>query len=135
MQPLETTKKVLTWLYLCPPDENLSLFKKISCMAFCFGTITIMAMASLSGLIFAIKTISNDLEQCFYALFHTIATSTLLYMLIAIFLSRHQISNIFNSISKIYKLASKNDWVFSFRYYFWRKKNNKWWGNGTKLKL
>lgn len=117
MKPLESVKKVLTFLYMCPPDENSSKFKKILCVACSFGTITVMALASLSGAVYAIKCMSTDFEKCLFALFHTVATSTLLYMLIAIILTRNKISNIFNSISNIFELASKIFHVLHFIYF------------------
>lgn len=114
MQPSESVKKVLTFLYMCPPEENSSKIKKILCVTFSFGTMTVMALASLSGAVFAIKYMSIDFEKCLFAMFHTVATSTLLYMLIAIILSRNKMANILNSISNIYELASKISHVLYF---------------------
>lgn len=107
MQPIGSVKKVLTLLYLCAPDENSSKIKKIFCMACSFGVLTVMTLGASAGAFFAIEYVSIDAEKCLFATFHTVAYYTLIYMLIVIILWRNEMLEVFNSISKIYQLASK----------------------------
>lgn len=76
-------------------------------MACSFGAITVMTLGAFAGAFFAIEYMSIDAEKCLFATFHTVAYYTLLYMLIVIILWRNEMLNVFNSISKIYQLASK----------------------------
>lgn len=101
-------QQMLIWLCICPADQNTSQLKRYSHTVFSILVVTILSLASLSGAILCVKFLSIDLEECLFALYHTSATSTLLYMLIAVFFSRKRISATFRSLSEIYNTASKN---------------------------
>lgn len=112
MKPLVTTKKFLTWLCICPLDENSNKSKKLFCIAFSVIFIGNQVVAFAGSLTFFLKYVSIDLEVCLYALFQLAAEVGVMYMIIVAFIHRFKIAALFENLSKIYD-ESKNRWVFS----------------------
>lgn len=110
MKPLETNKKVLTWLSICPLDKNANWNQKLVRIAFSFVFIGNQVVAFAGSLTFFLKYVSVDLEQCLYALFQLAAEVSVMYMLTIAFVQRYKITALFDNLSKIYD-ASKICWT------------------------
>lgn len=114
MEPMATSRKVLTWIYLYPVNGNTSSANKT---AYKWFLLSIFAFLS-SGLAFSIACLfkywSIDLEKSLYSPIQIGPTLSTVYSLFIAFLLRNRILTMFHNLSKIYE-KSKQKSPFYFR--------------------
>lgn len=102
MKPLETTKRVLTWLCVCPADESTSIKQKKMYAIFTFMVCFSCISGFLGSVAFFIKFMKSDLENSLIALIVLAACAAIIIGIIVAFLFRHKINEIFEDLSTIY---------------------------------
>lgn len=103
MQPLATTRRVLTWLSICPADESCNERQKKAYVAHTLAVLFLNLIGFIGCLALCLKNVSIDFDDGMFALSGSITEFGVIYFLIAANLMRHQIDNIFTSLSTIYK--------------------------------
>lgn len=115
MEPMATSKKVLTWIYLYPVNENTDDTKKKRKVQRNF-LLSIFAFLS-SGLSFSIACLfkywSIDLKKSLYSPIQIGPTLSTVYSLFIALMLRNRIRTMFNNLSKIYE-KSKTNFLFHF---------------------
>lgn len=102
MKPLVTLQRILSWLHLCPEEENIHWRKKLAYII-CVSTIfVVISSLAASSAVFFVKFVSIDLKQSLFAVFQVIASSSVLCILIIAFFWSHKISAILEDLSAIY---------------------------------
>lgn len=118
MNPLKTSKQVMTWLCFFPADERTSNWKKLSYLALILVILIAMITIVLGSGSFFVRFLASDLELALYAVFQLSSCGPLLYLCNIFLLSRHRISIIFESLTKIHRLRKKNDQINAFRFIY-----------------
>lgn len=116
MRPLATNHRVLTWLCLCPAAKNTTRWVQFSYILFTVTTFLLVIIEQISSIVYFFTFVRSDLEIALNSIFQIFTGFGLLYMLIAMFFLRDQISAIFIKLSDIYK-ASKNLFGLSLNYF------------------
>ena len=106
MQPLATTKRIMTWLCMCPSDESTSRQKRVY-IAYSSAVLIINLISFSASLAYCIQFFYTDFEGAAFAFMVDIAGVGLIYSMIIAILMRQQILNIFTCLSTIYN-SSKN---------------------------
>lgn len=106
MNPLSTTKSVMTWLYIYPANESASAWQKIAYKCVGCTIIGIMSFGSASHLAFILQFWSTDLEESLFVFMGFISYSGTVYTKLIEFRLQHQMHGIFETLSTIYD-ASK----------------------------
>lgn len=101
MQPLATTKLVMTWLSMHPVDESATPKQKWFYIAHTSAVLIVNVVDLVSSLAYCLKFISTDFDSAVFAF--TIAEFGAIYFMIAAILMRHQIEGIFTNLTTIYK--------------------------------
>lgn len=105
MEPLATSKKVFTWIYLCPASENENRLRKLQ---YRYSLLGILAFL-LTGVAATIGTLykywSIDLEKVLYTPIQIGASLSTTYSLIIAFVLRNKILDMFNNLSRIYEIC------------------------------
>lgn len=104
---------ILTWLSLCPPDENIKKRPKIAYFLFTVTMFLIEFIGFLSSIAFLLTYLRRDLNKALYSVFQIASSSSVMYTMCAVFFLRHKISKIFTNLSEIYK-SSENHFDFFF---------------------
>lgn len=104
MEPLLTTKWVLTWLSVYPATESTSKFKKMAYTMFTVADYVGHLCGVFSHFAYFLKYLSTNLEDAIFAFMGAITFIGLIYIMAMLSLQRHQISDIFRKLSKIYRL-------------------------------
>lgn len=102
MGPLATNQRVLTWLCICPFDQDASIWKKSFFIILTLFLFTFEVSSWVSSIIFFVTNVSVDLENCLYAVFQIAATSGLIYMWMVAFISRKRINQFLGTLANIY---------------------------------
>lgn len=102
MNLLETNKQVLMWLCGIPPKEFDKKWKNIPYIILTASVIMVHSLAVISSAVFIYKNVSVSLEETLFSLFHNVGNSSTLYQSIAIILLKKKLTEIFESLSKIY---------------------------------
>lgn len=103
MEPLVTSQRVLTWLWMYSDDTVSSKWKKLVQRAGGQLCLIFQLVGFAGATIFIMKFVSIDVEKSFYAfmfasgLFDSACTAT------QAMLSRRKITGIFTRLSKIYR--------------------------------
>lgn len=111
--PLETNRFVLTWLCVYPADESTSKWQKMVHFMFGLAVFTANSLVFIVSISFFAKNVSIDLEEALFALIQMAGSGNILYVSIISYISRHKITTIFNSLSKIYE-SCKETLTFGF---------------------
>lgn len=109
MQPLATSKRMMTWISMCPPDESTNAQRKL---AYTANTVTIaifMAATFVSSVVFFSKFLLVDFDGAVYALLFAMGEFGVLYILTVALSMRHQIDNIYTSLACIYNSRKFDD--------------------------
>lgn len=137
MEPLTTTKLLLTWICMCSANESTSVKNKIAYI----GTASIIFALNLfclvSNTIFFIEFVATDLNGALFAFMTIYGNFAMLYTLTNAFRLRYKINGIFESLfvicdeSKLSSICwSLNisaklqcyslylTWIFRWRYHF-----------------
>lgn len=101
MKPMPTTQRMLTWFYLLE-DRNSTWWQKFAYIAFNLLHLAFFVVHVLGNMIFASKFLSIDLERSLYAICQFFCYGPLIYMLIVAFMSRHEITALFEELTMIY---------------------------------
>lgn len=102
MKPLETSQRVMKWLYAFPKDEYASPSKRIAYFAFASIIFISSILSVTASTVFILKNLSINLEDTLFSLFHNIGALVTVYQSIATILLRHKLMAIFNDLLKIY---------------------------------
>lgn len=105
IQPLETNKKMLTRFCLLPADEASTSTMKWMRGAVAFGAISFLLAGQISFATFFLKFVSVDLETALFAIWQLSGFSTLLYMILNMFLMRSKIKSTYEMLSNIYRTS------------------------------
>lgn len=107
MRPLVTCHRVLILLSSCATEGKLGL--RESCAIYFLAPFTLFVDVSfiiVSGVYF-MRFKSIDLEDSMHALSQILAAMPVTNMIIAMFILRHKIAAMFQSLSEIYKISKK----------------------------
>lgn len=103
MGPLMTNREALTWLYICPSAEPLTKSKrnarKTFFVAVCVGHVCGFAI----HVAYVFKIGLSNLEGSIYAFMGAVAFFSSGYILVTVFVFRHQIGVILEQLSSIYE--------------------------------
>lgn len=102
MIPLEMAQDVLMWLSLYTPDDSISERRKTINKVSSVIIVILIFCGSITGCIFFLKHMINDLGMAVNALWLTTSVSYGLYMYIVLFFSRDKMRPMFESLAKIY---------------------------------
>lgn len=103
MTPLETNRRILTWLCIYPVNENASEQHKILRSLFGIGVFVANLMVFIVSIVFLVKFASTDIEEALFSVIQLAGTGNILYVSIIIFIVRHKIVGLFKSLDKIYE--------------------------------
>lgn len=104
MRPLATTQLMLTWLSMCPADdESTTPRQKWLYIAHTLVVLILTVAGCASSLAYCLKLISTDFDSAVFAFMATIGMFGVIYFMIAAFSMRHQIEEIFTNLSAIYE--------------------------------
>lgn len=102
MKPLETTKSVLIWLYMCPTEANLSRKKNIARYIFASIILIVDLSALPPQLALLLKSMKINLAEALFALMSVIAIIGTIYAMISAYRLRQKTIKIFTDLSAIY---------------------------------
>lgn len=105
MNPMPINRRVLIWLYMYPPMENVSRSKTMASICFTSAVCLTLAGCVMSSIAFIFRFIMIDIKDTLYATFPTIACSGLVYVHIVAVHSRQNIFDLFKKLSKIYQTS------------------------------
>lgn len=108
MEPLATTRRMLTWLCMCPADELSTLRQKLPYVAHTSAILLIHLVSFVASVVFCVKHIKNDFNGATFAFMICIGEVGLVYSLIVGIFMCHQIGDIFTHLSTIYKSSELN---------------------------
>lgn len=114
MDPFPTTQRMLTWYYLYQ-DRSSTWCQKLTYIAFSLFNITFVAAHVAASVVFATKFVSVDLERSLYAIYQFFCWSPLIYMFIAAFQSRREITALIGELSLIYDASMYIRFSLSFK--------------------
>lgn len=102
MKPLVTTKRVLTWLCMCPANESTSINMKICHISFAF----VVFISNLSYIAAALISFSEfvfvDVERSLYPMMESMEILVVVYGAMVTFPMRQKINAIFDELTAIY---------------------------------
>lgn len=102
MEPLKTTRLVLTWLCVYPADESTSRWKKLAYLM-CYLSVLLGNIGNLAaGAAYFIKYLLIDLEKALFAFSQMGALITSAYIIVTLLYLRHRIEVVFDGLAKIY---------------------------------
>lgn len=104
MQPLETTKHILIWIYMYPDAESSHtlLWKTATRTLFIAVQFSMTLFSIAACLTYIIKNVSTNLENCLFTIMGFIVFCGLIYTMIVAFFIRHRVPIIFDKFSSIY---------------------------------
>lgn len=103
MKPLATSQRVLTWLCLLPPDNNISEWTKRSYMAFALAIIVGALVLLVSSIMYVVKFISIDFQDTSIAISAGFGAVAMVNSIIVAIYLRHKIPPMFEQLSRIYE--------------------------------
>lgn len=102
MQPLATTRQVMTWLSICPADESTNSWQKRAYKAHTWAVLIINFTAVSAGLTFCMEFFQTDFDSSTFAFMAAAGECGAIYFWIVAFQMRRQIDEIFKKLSTIY---------------------------------
>lgn len=104
MQPLATTQQMMTWLCMCPADEESTTpHQKRGYIAYTLAIVIMIEVCFFASMAYCIRFSTTDFDGAVFGFMCAIGAFGSVYVLIAAIRMRHQIGNIFASLSTIYK--------------------------------
>lgn len=100
MEPLDTNRKLFTWLCIYPIANQYEKFVKI---IFCSIMILIVITVFVSGIFFVCKHLSIDMASTLFALVQIIGSIDLFYTLIISYIFSESIVEIFVDLCGIFE--------------------------------
>lgn len=101
--PLKTNRRVLMWLCVWPPTQEITLWKRIGYTIFAlivFGFALIPIILDIYLLIISIRT--GELETSFAAVYQMSVSANTAYACVLIFILRTKINDIFEKLIDLY---------------------------------
>lgn len=103
--PFKTCRAVFTWLWMCPPEDNVSERQKMYYVMFGGFNFALMTLHFIASVVYFVKNGVDDINNSLYALNQVSGFFDVLYMMIVARLFRFKISKILTELEKIYKLS------------------------------
>lgn len=103
-QPLKTTQKMMMWFSMCSTDESSTQRQKQQYIVYTSVVLIIEVIGFVASLTYCFKYIITDFDGAAFAFMIGIGDFGLIYIMIAAIQLRQQIANIFESLSRIYKI-------------------------------
>lgn len=104
MLPLKTSRHVLTWFCVYPPDESCNKWKYV---AFTAIALTIHLCSTTSDGIVFVAYISTDLEKSLMGLLQLFGNASMAYSIVTMLILQHKINHIFKSLTEIYEFRKQ----------------------------
>lgn len=101
MQPLATTRRMMTWLSMCSAKESSSARQKIAFVAYTL-------IGFVASIAFCWKYFTIDFNGATFAFLIAIGEFGVIYFMFVAILMCYQIESIFTSLSTIYKSSEFN---------------------------
>lgn len=101
MEPLKTTKWLLTWLCMCPTNESSSLKMKFAYVGFTSTIFVINLLSMVSNMIFFMKFVSTDFKAALFAFMTLYGHFAMCYTLINAFRKQCKVNKLFEKLSEI----------------------------------
>lgn len=105
MEPLPTYCRILIWLFVCSPQENITKWKRIAYLIFTIVNIASISSVAITSTLLLIRSKSIDLTDTLYVLFQIVPTLSMVYVILAAFLSRNNFNAIFVDLLGIYQTS------------------------------
>lgn len=104
MQPLETTKRILVWIYMYPDAESsyTLLWKTTARTSVILLHLSMTLCSIVACLTYIIKNVSTNLESCLFTFMAFNTFCGIIYVIIVAFFVRHRVPLIFDQFSAIY---------------------------------
>lgn len=112
--PLQTTRCVLTWLYLYPADQNTNKWKKLAYIIVSLIVFIVNVCGLAASVAFFMKFVSTDLEESIYALFQITGILPQIASMLVAFALRQKIFVIFEKLTTIYIECKGNYFKINF---------------------
>lgn len=103
MQPLASTRQMMTWLSMCPADETTTLRQRTGYIAYTLAIAFVIVTGFVTSLVYCFEYGSIDFDGAAFAFQIAIGEFGLIYFMIDAIQMRQQVGNIFASLSTIYK--------------------------------
>lgn len=113
MQPLETIRRVMTWLYIHPANEDSSMLRKSIYATIAVVYILISLAFFFASTAFFWKWALIDFKVALNVFWQIMMSVLLLYGLVVMLISRSKVKQTFETLSDIY-YTSKNHLFFKF---------------------
>lgn len=110
MEPLVTSRRVMTWLCTHPADAATSKKERILYVVCTLASGTTTFLALLAGVAFIVLYLPVDLEICLYAVFQVASQIAVLNAMIIAVFNQQRIATIFTKLSQIY---AASEWRIS----------------------
>lgn len=91
MRAFKLNQNIFTLLGICPPSQHETLITKLFRISINLIIIAVLVISLFGSMIFIGKYITENLEDGLFAVFETIATISLLYILAVAYYSRESI--------------------------------------------
>lgn len=102
MEPLVTTRKVLTWLRMYSDDNVSSKWKKHGQSAGGLLCLILQLLSFVGTATFAVKFASTNVQKSLFAFMFVTGHFNAAYSITHAMLSRHRIAGLFTRLTKIY---------------------------------
>lgn len=102
MEPLHTSRRVLTCLCICSFDKTTSMKEKSIYITLSVSIIFAEIFMLIASVVFFMKNVSTNLEESLFALLQIAGLVGSLYIMATAYISQHKIMSIFDSLSQIY---------------------------------
>lgn len=103
MEPLVTTQRVLTWLWVCPDTNNPSRWKKLGQFAGGQLCLIFQLLAFSAAIKFVMKFALIEVEKSLYEFMYVASHFTTALSITQAMLSKQRITGFFTKLSKIYR--------------------------------
>lgn len=108
MQPLATTRRMMTWLSMCSAKESSSARQKIAFVAYTLTFLCLNLIGFVASIAFCWKYFTIDFNGATFAFLIAIGEFGVIYFMFVAILMCYQIESIFTSLSTIYKSSEFN---------------------------
>ena len=108
MQPLATTQLMLTWLSMCSADESATIQQKWGYIAHTLAILILDITCFVASLVYCFEFFTIDFNGAAFGFLGAVGQFAVIYFLIVAIQMRHQIDDIFTSLTTIYKSSKCN---------------------------
>lgn len=112
IKPMETCQRSLTYVNVCPADENTSKWKKVFYKIFALIIFTFISLGLFGSVAHFLKFISSDPEKSLSAVYQIFAMLCFINSMIVTFFARRKLLAMFKSLGKINANSKKINSTF-----------------------